>query len=205
MPKNHRVSPGECIESIAAQAGLFPPTIWQAAENSALRERRADPHALAPGDVLVIPDLRIKEVAVETGKHHVFRRKGVPASLRIRLVSGGEPRQELPYQITIDGEARRGVTDADGWVIEWIPPAAQNGELRLGDNEVYTFALGDVGPVDRRDGLRARLVNLGYLDDREAPDSIFELAVRRFRADHDLPDGGVDDSLRQALIRAHRS
>ncbi len=83
MSTNHTIRQGECIESLADRYGFYPETIWKHGDNSELRDLRKDQNILQPGDVVVIPDLTIREESAETEKKHTFRRRGVPAKLRL--------------------------------------------------------------------------------------------------------------------------
>lgn len=84
--REHVVQQGECINSIAAQYGLFWETIWNDSANSELRRERKNPDLLLPGDRLVIPEIRVKRESGATEKRHRFRRKGVPIELVIRVL-----------------------------------------------------------------------------------------------------------------------
>lgn len=91
MPIRHTVKEGDCIASIAAEYGFFPDTLWNDPANKDLRERRASPYILAPGDTVAIPEKRIKQIEKPASQKHRFRRKGVPATLQSeRLLTGPE-------------------------------------------------------------------------------------------------------------------
>lgn len=92
MPKNHKVKAGDCISSIAFNHGLFWETIWNDPNNSALKAERGDPNILKQGDVVHVPDLKLKEHSGATEQRHRFVRKGTPAKLRLRILE--EPKQE---------------------------------------------------------------------------------------------------------------
>lgn len=91
MPTEHIVQAGDCIDSIAVRFGFFPDTLWKHGDNAELKEKRKDPNVLAPGDIVVIPDKRVKEESGATEQHHKFKRKGVPAKLRMKLMKPKEP------------------------------------------------------------------------------------------------------------------
>src|SRR5262249_26165096 len=78
MPKSHTVRQGECISSIALSYGMLPQSLWEAAENDGLREKRTHMNALAPGDVVTIPDPEEQIFDLDTGAVHKFLRKGIP-------------------------------------------------------------------------------------------------------------------------------
>jgi hypothetical protein len=86
MPTRHEVQPGDCVTSLAHGAGFFPDTVWNDAENTDLRQKRKQMNLLEPGDVVVIPDLRVKEESGGTDATHRFRRKGVPAKLKLKVL-----------------------------------------------------------------------------------------------------------------------
>ncbi len=78
MPDQHVASDSDCIASIAFHYGFFPDTVWNHAGNAALRQQRNNPNVLSPGDVVIIPDKRRKEITRPDHARHRFRRKGVP-------------------------------------------------------------------------------------------------------------------------------
>ena len=61
---------GECVGSIAFEHGFFPDTLWDHPNNAELKGKRGDPNVLLAGDVVHVPDLRPKEVAVAAGQSH---------------------------------------------------------------------------------------------------------------------------------------
>ena len=79
----YTVGQGECIDSIAFEHGFFADTVWDYSKNSDLKNRRKDPNILQPGDIVIIPELKIKEESCAAEKKHRFRRKGVPAKLTL--------------------------------------------------------------------------------------------------------------------------
>jgi len=94
METDHVVQSGDCIESIAKRFGFFPDTIWEHANNSALRDLRKDPNILHEGDVVHVPQLTEKEESGANEKKHRFRRKGVPARLRMVFMRPKPPDEE---------------------------------------------------------------------------------------------------------------
>ena len=86
MPIDYEVVSGDCIDSIALRHGLFPETLWNHSSNAELKKSRKDPNVLFPGDKLFIPDIRLKQVDSPTEKKQRFRRKGVPAKLKLRFL-----------------------------------------------------------------------------------------------------------------------
>ncbi|WP_437337831.1 peptidoglycan-binding domain-containing protein [Sorangium sp. So ce394] len=206
MPRQHVVSIGECAASIADRHGFTIDTIWRHADNAALRAKRESPYVLEPGDRVTIPDRRLREEACATGRRHVFRRRGVPEKLRIRLLSGEVPRVGLAYELRVDDLCFSGETDGGGWLEHWIPPGARAGRLVLADGQVHELALGQLLPHASTAGARARLANLGYLREPAAAAEDVERAVASFQRDHALEaTGALDEQTRRALLDAHGS
>lgn len=117
MNKTHTVRKGDCIESIAKKYGFFPDTLWNHAENRKLHDLRKDPGALLPGDVVVVPDLKQKNVTGNTEQRHSFRRKGIPARMRIKFLKPVVPEPEE--------EAASSSGDYDPSVYEEPPPQVE--------------------------------------------------------------------------------
>src|ERR1700674_415579 len=99
MPIQYKIKTGDCISSLAYDYGFFPDTIWNHPDNAELKQKRKDPNVLMRGDLLVIPDKEIKEVTKSTEQAHRFRKKGVPAKLKVRLLKKGEPRKNEKYRL----------------------------------------------------------------------------------------------------------
>jgi hypothetical protein len=206
MPRKHVVKLGEEISSIAFQYGFRPEVVWEDPDNAGLRLERENGHVLQEGDVLTIPDLRPKSVPVSTGRVHTFRRRGVPEKLRLQLLNGDRPRANLDYLLTVDGVSTEGRTDAEGRIEIWISPAARSGKLLLGASEEIDLQLGYLRPVTTDAGMRARLKNLGFLDDEAADAEALSRGLRAFQQHFGLESTGViDDDTRQTLLDAHRS
>lgn len=160
MPIDYEIAQGDCIDSVAMQHGFFPETLWNHGSNAELKELRKDPNVLFPGDKLFIPDIQIKEVDKPTEQKHRFRRKGVPARLRMKFFrpatpaaqasSGGgqyepsryegpPPPPEVKYEpitnarfvLNVDGHSSEGQSDGEGMVDVPIPPHAASGTIKF--------------------------------------------------------------------------
>ena len=208
MPQ-HTVSQGECMVSIADRYGFFWQTLWNHPQNAALKQSRKDASTLYPGDIVFVPEKRIKRITRPTTKRHRFRVKGVPAKLRLRILEGGEPRTGEPYSIVIDGVTRSGVIGAGGFVEISIPPGAQTGKLIVGhpdEAEEYDLKLGCLDPLDEITGIQARLGNIGFyngpVDGMESEE--LRNAMKLFQGSVGLrPTGKLDADTRESLAREH--
>lgn len=211
MPEQHEVQLGECISSIAFQYGFFPDTIWDHPSNSQLRSEREDPNVLAPGDVVNVPDKRPKEYTRSTGERHRFQKKNVPAMLNLTILDDGVARAFEPFEAIIDGEVVKGATDGDGAISIPISPLAKRAKITVGDGDdklVYELRLGHLPPIDRVEGVQARLENLSYpCGDEQGEVGPATLAsMHSFQADHGLPQSDeIDDALRNKLVELHGS
>jgi hypothetical protein len=208
MPTHHIVRAGDCVSSIAYDYGHHPDTLWNAAENAALKALRKNPNVLLPGDVVVVPDLRDKAASAATGQRHRFRRRAVPERLQVDLHDESGPRAGLHYTVVIDGvEVATGTTGADGRVAVPIVPNARVGLIQLEGAEKILLDLGDLAPVEELVGVQMRLHNLGYAtDDTSASsdeDALLEALVRS-QEDQGLPvSGEPDDATRAALVAVY--
>jgi hypothetical protein len=163
---NHVVKQGECIESIALAHGFLPDTLWNHPDNAQLKRERKDPSLLLPGDRVQVPDPRPRQEQGADGQKHRFRRKGLPSKLRVRVLRDGEPRQNEPYTLNVDGKLSDGTTDGDGVVEVPVPPNAQQGTLIVGkdekDQQTFELRLSGLDPIASITGVQQRLENLGY-------------------------------------------
>lgn len=160
--KSHSVAQGECFFSIAEDHGQHWKTLWEDPANTGLRQERKTPYILLPGDVVSIPAVRLREETRAANMTHSFRRKGVPANLRLRLLKNGEPRKGMTWKASLGGPWIEGKTDSDGALTIKLPPSSPAGLLRLEDGTEYRLLLRELDPLDSISGVQARLNNLGY-------------------------------------------
>lgn len=212
---SHKVRTGDCLASIAFQNGFPPETIWNDGANEPLRELRKNMHLLAVNDIVWIPERRVKSIVASTGVRYVLQMPQVPELLRVRFVTPSlKPRQGVPYLLQLslaDGTPlpdRTGSTDAEGFLVEPIPPNAWKGEIWLGKGqarELYPVQLGALWPAGELSGVLARLNNLGYrCENSSGLDEETRDALQQFQRDHQLePTGEMDDATRAALAQIH--
>ncbi|MCB9594706.1 MAG: peptidoglycan-binding protein [Sandaracinaceae bacterium] len=203
----HRVSQGECLSSIAERYGFFWQTLWDHPDNEALRELRGDPNVLFPGDTVFVPDKRVAAFTRPTDARHTFKRKGVPALLRVQFLVEDEARANEPFVATIDGVEHHGTTDAEGVLHLPIRPEARRATVVFtNDGEEFELVLGVVDPVDTVTGAKSRLVNLGFeldaIDDQLDEQTIAALRLFQIRFGLDVT-GELDDATRAKLLELH--
>ncbi len=206
MPK-YTVQQGDSIPSIAADNGFFWETIWNLPENAQLKAKRKTPNQLFPGDEVFIPELRKKVENRPTDAWHTFKRKGVPAKIRVRLLRLNEPRKNEPYVLNIDGKLIQGTTDGDGKIEQFMPPNARNAQIQLqGGKEILNLRIGHLNPIDEISGVQQRLNNLGFSagsEDGEIDDQT-SAALRAFQERCGLKaTGEIDEPTRAKLKEMH--
>jgi len=168
--KTHTLQRGETIIQLAQQNGFraWQP-IWMCDENQALRVQRPNPHVLAPGDKLFIPEKVTADYPCETNFKHTFR---VPALTQFfqqtLLDDDNSPLSGLEYELTAGGKSFKGRTDGTGTLMHEIPLSAKTAVLKvtLRDSSQkpleWKFQIGHLEPVDQVYGFKGRLTNLGY-------------------------------------------
>lgn len=198
MPIRYTVSAGDCLSRIAFEHGFFPDTIWNHPDNSELKGIRKDPNVLMAGDVVVIPDRELKDASKPSDKKHRFRKKGIPAKLKVRLLKKGKPRKNEHYRIIIDGASKEGTTDGDGFINQPLPPNASEGKLIIGEganSEVFVLRFGHVDPLACDTGVAGRLHDMGY-----SVGANLAGALRKFQTDNQLDvTGEINDATRNKL------
>lgn len=192
--------PGDCINSIAFAHGFFWQTVWDHPENQNLKTEREDPNVLRANDEVFVPDLDPGEESAATEQRHRFRRKGVPAKIKIRVMINDEPIANAPCTLVVDGQTTEMSTDGDGFVEINVSPGVREGELRVrvrGSVTVFPLDFGHLDPISTDEGVTQRLLQLGYA---MASAEDLDRAVTAFREDHALGAGGIDDQFRDKLL-----
>lgn len=205
----HVVKPGECVSSIAKDAGHFWETLWNDPANAQLRNEREDPNVLLPDDRLHIPPIREKWEPRQTEQRHRFRRRGEPALLRLVLQVDDVPLANQAYTLEIDGERYQGTTDAQGQLVQGITPNAKHGRLIVGaERWEFEIQLGHTDPVENLVGVQKRLANLGFYCGRMDGewDDLCRSELRKFQKQHGLAETGEPDAItRDKLKSVHGS
>ncbi len=209
MPLKHVVEQGECISSIAYKYGLFADTLWNDSSNSALKNKRKDMNSLSPGDEVTIPEKKEKEISFPSGKKKVFKRKGVPAELRLKIIKDEKKIADAPYELTVDENKYDGKTDGEGMVVVSISPNASKAHLVVHDGEdklEYNFLLGYLDSIDSISGVQQRLRNIGFScndPDGELGEDSAE-SVKAFQEKYGLSvTGKIDEATKNKLLEVY--
>jgi len=199
------VEQGDCISSVASAQGLNWQTLWD--HNSELQALRKNPNALLPGDVILIPPVRIRYENCATDQWHQFILKGTTAKFRLILERFGEPLAGKRWFLTVDGQKHSGTTNNEGLLQIALAPEACSGHLVVPDEDLeYELSFGHLDPSDTISGAQARLENLGLYQgaisgemDDETRDAIISFQTSRSLAG----SGELDDATRQELEKCH--
>lgn len=204
--KTYTVQRGETIQDIAHQHGFraWEP-IWQHDENKELRAKRPNPHLLAKGDQIFIPEKNPQDHFCETNKKHTFRVGTLTECIQQTLLDeNGEPLAGKNYELKLGSKVIKKKTNSEGLLKEEVPIDLKTAELKVwlvdgDDNSCLTWKLdlGHLEPAETTYGLKARLVNLGY--DCGAVNDEFDEptrnALRAFQRDNQLPATGEKDAI----------
>jgi hypothetical protein len=202
----HLVRPGECMATIAHAYGYSSPDeLYRHADNAALRERRADPNVLAPGDRVAIPDGHPSATRVRVRKGQTNRLVAdvprTPVRLQLRDQRGGTLANRR-FQLDAGGLVIDGQTDGDGWLEARVPLDVRQAAIAVwirGANDPWptrwTLAIGDLDPLDARTGVAGRLRNLGFTATDPAD------AIRMFQIRAGLSATGEADAQTLSKLR----
>ncbi|HEY4329743.1 MAG TPA: peptidoglycan-binding protein [Phycisphaerae bacterium] len=198
MSYEYFVQQGDCLSSIAAEFKRLPSTIWDAGENADLKQKRKSSNILMPGDKIVIPDLKTKQIAAPTDQETKFVRQGATCKLRVRFrILDGTKETKLTgedFALHIAGKNVNGSTDGDGGVRKPLDPTAGGGSIRIRGRSI-PFSLGALDPHDSITGLQARLNQAGYnagaVDGDLGPRT--QAALKKFQKDQGLTESGNAD------------
>jgi hypothetical protein len=215
MGDSHTVAKGDTLASIAHKFKFrsWEP-IWEDPSNASLRQKRKNPMVLVPGDVVNIPEKRVREVSCVTNKRHTFKLKPLMVPLRFHLVSEeDEPYGNAKYVLSVDGEQFTGTTTSDGAVEHLVPGKSKKAEITVYPDEknssvkhTWTLDLGHLQPIETNAGVKARLRNLGYSvgEINDELDEKAKRAIKRFQEDQGLEKTGeLNDETRKKLEQVY--
>jgi len=166
-------------------------------------KKRPNPNIIYPGDVVFVPDKEEKKESGATGKRHRFRVKGVPAKLRLRLMTNDDPCANQEYTLEVDGKTFSGTTDVEGRLEHPIPPNAKRGKLIFGkEHREYRLNIGHLDPTDEIKGVQSRLNNLGFRCGKVdgIMGTLTKYAIEMFQEAFDLSVTGEPDSKTKAKL-----
>ena len=212
----YQIVSGDTLSSLAERFQfLHFATIWNAEDNAALRDARESPHVLFPGDTIVLPDRRPREMTIPTDakRRLVVFREELHVKVRVRDLNGDEVALDGALAF-IDGEPTDASIAGDAIDVTLPRRDAQVVSLQLGDAS-WDFRVGELVPIREAGGTEGRLENLalgafGSLDpeifDPDDPDALearslalelFQESVGRSPSGDDR-DGTLDDLKDQA-------
>ena len=208
MPKQHIVRQGETLDTIAADHGFLPETLWDDASNASLRKRRGSSNILTPGDELTIPERTDRVIECATGQQHRLKVRGKKLHT-IRLVlrdALGNPLSDVEFSLEVPGhDDVEGTTDGDGLLEATVPMKVRTLKLHALGGE-FTLRAGGLNAVSSVTGVQQRLNQLGFragaIDDD--PGEVTRDAIVRFQEWANLEiTGQLDAATRMKLEETH--
>jgi len=216
---------GDYLAKLAFNEDFDPDTAWNDSSNDDLREQRADPNMLFPGDVLQVPDGDgPPPQSLVTGSMNTFTAPDAPpVTVTVKFVrADGSSYGARAYTVTeLPGLGE--LTTSDGVATFAIPVTL--GRLTIlfsDDGESCPLDVGGLNPLDTLSGVFQRLQNLGCIAssaqyDADSPSNNIDLlrgALRILKSlqspSDDGPDsagvaddGTLDSTTRQMLLDAH--
>jgi hypothetical protein len=205
----HIVARNETLMRIAARYGFLDyRQIYDHPNNATFKRLRPNPQVLKEGDEIFIPTAEPSKVwSCATGQTHTFVVPTPPVhELRIYARNAGQPISCERYVLEVDGKTLNGRTGKDGLVRKPVPARARNVVLRFPSLGLsWTLKVGAIDPLREPQGIRQRLVNLGYWQDsEESPETTLRTNLMQFQRAYDLsPTGDADSATIAKLKEVH--
>ncbi len=221
------IQPCDTVLTVALMHEVEVQALLEHPKNAPLfEERERDPHMLAPGEILYVPlpEPPTPTVAPQAVNRFVARVPWVHLHLHFESESG--PLANEPFVVEGPAELldrRRpnpkeplvGTLDAAGNLSLRVPALTPRLLLEFPDRQIaHDILVGALDPIDRRTGLGARLLHLGYLPrDQETLDPyVFETetsereTLESFQRAFALePSGYADPPTKKTLTDEHGS
>lgn len=206
------IRPGDHLARLAVTMGFDLDTVWNHPKNADLKERRGDPHILAEGDVLFVPDPTPPTwLPVTIGSTNTFTVQVPMVTLNLKV---GESHANSPFVVHGHGAPVKGTVDGTGLVSCQLPCTTTQALVELPQFGIkIPVALGHLDPIDQKSGLLQRLQHLGYLPrdatgDHGVSDSdmatVLPTVLSAFQRAMGLPETcEYDDATKGALKKEH--
>lgn len=193
VAEDYTVQQGDCILSITHERGFHWETIWNHSSNSALKTLRKNPNVLMEGDVVHIPDLRLKQESGGTEQKHKFKLKGVPGKFILVLTRPDSDDKQTEEGTDPDSEPTGESSDPEAPAPKAQKPWASVAWKCIIDGAVSTGTTGSDGKIELtikpsaqeaqlvlepdKPTQRVLILRLGNLDPADSPRG----AVQRLR------------------------
>jgi len=205
--KEHVIAEGDSTSSVASKYGFDPATIWADPDNAALKQLRAHPNLLLPGDSLAIPARKRKTIGLATDQIHTFKRKGTRTLVAVQVFDGDKARANQEWKLEVGDQSSNGTSDGDGVVEVWVAPTDRTGTLTIGTDKLQLQLNFDrLHPASESSGVQQRLASLGFwveLPDQDQAERLVA-AILSFQVRVGLdPTGKIDDATRTKLVDLH--
>jgi hypothetical protein len=211
------IAQGDSLATLASSYGFDADSTWKDPANDGLRAQRSDPNALAPCDVLYIPNPAPPTYhSLTSGTTNQFT--STPASLFAAikcLDEAGQPIAGRAYVIEGLSSPLQGTTDDGGVATLELPIDADSASLYFPDLGCEFFLkVAHLDPAEEDSGVDQRLRALGLLVDpppvfdpdaqQIVADEYRQAAIAAFQSQNGIsPSGVLDDATRQALAATH--
>ena len=112
------------------------------------------------------------------------------------------PLKDMDYTLNIDGREKKGKTNGEGWLKEYIVPNAKVAKLKMADGTEFQLKLGDLDPVDEISGIQGRLYSLGLYEEQinGRLDDKTKIALALFQSLNELEVTGEADEKTKDLL-----
>jgi hypothetical protein len=211
-PKPYVIEPGDTLLTIALMHDVEPEEIWEHEKNEDLAEER-EQDMLAPGEILYIPPGEPPTVQVQPMTSNKFKAKLPNVTLYFEFKGETGPLADEKYEVDGLPELIEGSLDGAGKLALTVPALTQHLTIKFVDRQIeHDIALGQLDPVDRPTGVRARLLHTGHLPVGQDSFDPYVFATEEseretlaaFQKAYRLePTGFIDEETKEALVKAH--
>ena len=163
--KAHIVRPGEYLDQICFRNGIKPEDTWDLPKNAELREQRADPNLLNPGDILHLPEDSRSPLTITAGATNHYSARVPETTINIVLQDFDGPVANADILVSgLEPLERKFRTDEQGKIrIENIPVTTRSLFLKSLDGAIdMDLRIGELNPIHEVSGWTGRLQNLGF-------------------------------------------